>query len=231
MPSRDWFLVPFPLKQLFPPHPLGILPVVDLQPGCDWQVGINFSLCHYTFEIALADKMEQLLTYALNVITVQQPFTVRWDQATQPMLTVCQGQVTQVLAIAEQQIKGVVARLTSAKQQVCELRSARLIQANDFPIEHGILGTTLQRKSKIQSWEGLELISVAGDQLAMAVFDVCQGAKAVPLDLKEPVRMGKGPWRTANWHGLKIRQHLSNMIRVQGVLPLRRFRLVLPATE
>jgi len=81
MPSCHGFLVPFPLKQLFSPHPLGILPVADLQPGCAWQVRINFSLCNYTFEIALADKMEQLLTHALNVIAVQQPFTVRWDQA------------------------------------------------------------------------------------------------------------------------------------------------------
>jgi len=116
MPSRHGFLVPFPLKELFSPQPLGIIEVANLQPGRTWQVGIKFSLCHYTFEIALADKMEQLLTHALNVITVQKPFTVRWDQATQPMLTVCQGQVTQVLAIAEQQIKRVVARLTSAKQ-------------------------------------------------------------------------------------------------------------------
>ena len=105
MPSRHGFLVPFPLKQLFSPHPLGILPVADLQPGCAWQVRINFSLCNYTFEIALADKMEQLLTHALNVIAVQQPFTVRWDQAVQPMLTVGERQVTQVLAITEQQIK------------------------------------------------------------------------------------------------------------------------------
>jgi len=114
MPSCHWFLVPFPLKELFSPNPLGILPVADLQPGCAWQVGINFSLCHYTFEIALPDKIEQLLTHALNVVTVQQPFTVCWDQATQPVLTICQGQVTQVLAVREQEIKRVVARLTSA---------------------------------------------------------------------------------------------------------------------
>jgi hypothetical protein len=50
----------------------------------------------------------------------------------------------------------------------------------------------------------------------MAIFEVCQGAKAVPLDLKEPVRMGKGPWRTANCHGLKIRQHLSNINERDG---------------
>ena len=81
MPSRHGFLVPFSLKQLFSPQPLGILPVADLQPGRTGQVGIKFSLCNYTFEIALADKMEQLLTHALNVITVQQTFTVRWDQA------------------------------------------------------------------------------------------------------------------------------------------------------
>jgi hypothetical protein len=48
------------------------------------------------------------------VVTVQQPFTVCWDQATQPVLTICQGQVTQVLAVREQEIKRVVARLTSA---------------------------------------------------------------------------------------------------------------------
>jgi hypothetical protein len=42
-------------------------------------------------EAALADKMEQLFTHALNVITAQQPFTVRWDQAMKPMLKVCQG--------------------------------------------------------------------------------------------------------------------------------------------
>jgi hypothetical protein len=51
----------------------------------------------------------------------------------------------------QQQNKAVRARLTSAKEQVCELRSARLIQANDFSIEHGISGAALQRKSKIQS--------------------------------------------------------------------------------
>jgi hypothetical protein len=53
-----------------------------------WQIGIKCSICDYTFEIALADKVEQVLTHALNVIRVQQPFTVRWDQIMQPMLTV-----------------------------------------------------------------------------------------------------------------------------------------------
>src|SRR6516165_2587063 len=109
MPSCHWFLVPFPLKELFSPNPLGILPVADLQPGCAWQVGINFSLCHYTFEIALPDKIEQLLTHALNVITVQQTFTVRWDQATQLILPIRQRQTAQVLAVAIEKIKRVVA--------------------------------------------------------------------------------------------------------------------------
>jgi hypothetical protein len=119
----------------------------------------------------------------------------------------------QVLAVREQQIKGVVARLTSAKQQVSELRSARLIQANDFPIEHGIQDAALQGKSKVRVGKGFELVPVAGYQSAMAILEVCQTAKGVPLNLKEPVRMGKRPWRTANWHGLKLRQHLSNIIR------------------
>ena len=79
MPSRHGFLVPFPLKELFSPQPLGILSVADLQPGRTWQVGIQFSLCNYTFEVAL-DKMEQLFTHALNVVTVQQPFTLAGEQ-------------------------------------------------------------------------------------------------------------------------------------------------------
>jgi hypothetical protein len=80
MPSRHGFLVPFPLKQVFSPHPLGIVPVADLQPRCTWQVGVEFVLCNYTFEVSLADKMEQLLTHALNVIAVQQPFTFASDK-------------------------------------------------------------------------------------------------------------------------------------------------------
>jgi hypothetical protein len=117
MPSRHRFFVPFPLKQFFSTHPLGILPVADLQPRCAWQVGIKFSLRNYTFEITLTDKMEQFLTHALNVITVQPPFTVSWDQAMQPMLALCQGQLAQVFAVREEQIEGVVvARLPSAKE-------------------------------------------------------------------------------------------------------------------
>jgi len=56
--------VPFPLKQFFSSYPLGLVLVADLQPGCAWLVGIKLSLRNYTFEIALADKMEQLLTHA-----------------------------------------------------------------------------------------------------------------------------------------------------------------------
>jgi len=84
MPSQG-FLVPFPLKQLFSRHPLGILPVADLQPGCTWQVGIKFSLCNYTFEIRAGRQdgtaLHDLFTHALNVVTVQQPFTLAWEQA------------------------------------------------------------------------------------------------------------------------------------------------------
>jgi len=42
MPSRHGFLVPFPLKELFPPRPLGILlvaelpvPLAEIQPAMD----------------------------------------------------------------------------------------------------------------------------------------------------------------------------------------------------
>jgi hypothetical protein len=103
-------------KQLFPSQPLGILPVADLQPGCAWQIGIKFPLRNYTFEVAVADKMEQFFTHALNLISVQQAFTAAWDHAMQLILPIRERQMAQVFAITEQQIKGVVARLTSAKQ-------------------------------------------------------------------------------------------------------------------
>jgi len=174
---------------------LGIAPVANFQPGYTSieEIGIKFALRHDAFEVSLADKMEQLLTHALNVIAVQQPFTVAWDQATQPMLSISKRQVAQVLAVREQQIKGAVARVTSAKEQVFELRIARLVQANDLSIQNGILGVALLRKSKIESREGLELVPVAGDQPALFILEVCQGAKTIPLDLIDPVRMGKGP--------------------------------------
>ena len=93
--------------------------------------------------------MEQLFPHALNVIAVQQPLTVAWDQATQLLLPISEGQVAQVLAIRQQQIKGVVARLTSVKEQVLELRIASIVQANDLSIQNGILGVAFQRNSKI----------------------------------------------------------------------------------
>jgi hypothetical protein len=39
---------------------------------CARQLGIKFSLCNQTLEIALADKMKQLFTRTLNVIAEQQ---------------------------------------------------------------------------------------------------------------------------------------------------------------
>jgi hypothetical protein len=58
-----------------------------------------------------------------------------------------------------------------------ELRIACLVKANDLAIQNGILDVALQRRSKIQRRAGLKLIPVAGDQPAMAIFEVCQGAK------------------------------------------------------
>jgi len=66
----------------------------------------------------------------------------------QLMLPIRNRQIVQVVTITEEQTKGVVARLTSAKQRVGELRCARLIQADDFSVERCVLGTALQRKSK-----------------------------------------------------------------------------------
>jgi len=52
--------------------------------------------------------MEQLLTHTLNVITVQQPFTLAWNQAMQRMLPIRERQIAQVFTITEKQIEGVV---------------------------------------------------------------------------------------------------------------------------
>ena len=55
----------------FPAQTVLLAPPIGNNSGCESSTrmrlagGIKFSLCNYTFEIALADEIEQLFTHAL----------------------------------------------------------------------------------------------------------------------------------------------------------------------
>jgi hypothetical protein len=71
-------------------------------------------------------------------------------------------QEPQVFTIAVQQIECVKARIASMEQKTSELRHAAVIKANDLPIQNRSFGTTLRGQGDVQSWEGPELVPIAG---------------------------------------------------------------------
>jgi hypothetical protein len=65
------------LEQLFPPGPLRVFPVPNLQPtGVSLHIRIVLSLGNNAFEIVATGQPEQRFTIVLDVIAVEQPITV-----------------------------------------------------------------------------------------------------------------------------------------------------------
>jgi hypothetical protein len=66
-----------------------------------------FALGHNAFQIVSTGKPEQSLPVLIDVIAVQQSFTMLGHDGTQPKLTANQGQVPQVLPVTPEQIENV----------------------------------------------------------------------------------------------------------------------------
>ena len=57
-----------------------------------------------------------------------------------------------------------------------------------------------------QCRERFELVGIAGDQATLAFVDVRQRPESIPLDLVQPLWMGKRLTGTAKGHGLELRE-------------------------
>jgi hypothetical protein len=98
-----------------------------------------------------------------------------------------------VPAVSPEQIERIEPWFATLEQQVFELGLATAVESNDFAIEHRRPGTEFSRQAFCQRWERFELVTVPGDQSAFALIDVCQRPEPVPLDLEQPLWMGKCP--------------------------------------
>ena len=72
----------------------------------------------------------------LDVIAIEEPITVVANDRSQSPLPVNQWHVSQVLALAPQEVERNEAGVATVKQQVAELRLAISIEAHDLAIQN-----------------------------------------------------------------------------------------------
>ena len=76
------------------------------------------------------------------------------------------------------------------EQEIVELGLPFVVETNDLAVEDdGVL--QFSGEGYAECPEGLELVSIPGDELAAPVLDVSQRRVAVELDLEQPVLMGE----------------------------------------
>jgi len=66
-----------------------------------------------------------------------------------------------------------------------ELAYALVVETDDFTIQDGTLHGKFRERSSQQ--DKFELIQIAGNQFALAVLDVCDGAEAVVFQFEDVV--------------------------------------------
>lgn len=140
------------LKQFLASDPLGVVLIANLEPACVIrQVWIGLALCHDAFEIVLACQPEQFLAISVEVIAIEETFTLLGRDRMKPELAVYQRQIPKVFAILEsasfllivrpsvlvpQDVEGIKHRLGMPEQEITELRLAISFEADDLAIEN-----------------------------------------------------------------------------------------------
>ena len=103
-----------------------------------------------------------------------------------------QRQRPQVPAIELHAVEGVKVRLCPTVQELIEDCPAIGPPADDLAIQDDIAGPHLATEPGAQPSEAFESIAVAGDELALAIFDIGQRPEAVVFDLEDSLRVIEG---------------------------------------
>jgi hypothetical protein len=93
-------------------------------------------LRHDAFEVMLAGHAVKTFAVVFQMIAIEQPLTVVHDGRTKASFTFAQWGISQIVAVAPNQIKGNESRFASSEQQVTKLRLAVLVEANNLAIEN-----------------------------------------------------------------------------------------------
>jgi hypothetical protein len=164
---------------------LRILRVLDLLPPYSVVfVNSSFALRNYAFQIPRADFLEEFYALAFDVLGVNDRVTpAALDELMQATFPFDQRQAAQVVAVQPQQVEGIEDGLALAGHQFVELAEAVAIEADDFAVPDSVLGGQFIERL-LQAIEGLEVIQIAGDQLAFAGLDVGDRAEAVVFEFE-----------------------------------------------
>ena len=89
------------------------------------------------------------------------------------------GQVPEIHTIHIEQIERVEIGLPAVEHEVVELGAALVVEADNLTVEDAVLDLQVSPNRLGQLLEPLVRVSLPGDQFAVAVLDVGQGAEAV----------------------------------------------------
>ena len=95
----------------------------------------------------------------------------------------------QIPAVQPQKIERVIARLAAAGHELVEVRAAVGVQYHTLTIQNGALSFQTAQGLLEQRIKLMEFLSLARHQLRLVAVDVQHAAKAVVLQLVDPVGM------------------------------------------
>src|SRR3954469_15479629 len=166
--------------------------IQHLLPVRAWAIGRMLRLRHHAFQIALFHQLEQFLSVLFDVIRRKQVSSSVRQHAREQFLPLDQWQMPLVFSVQKQDVEGKVADVALAVQQIRERNRSSLVEADDLAVKDGVAGVHRVSDLRAQTIEPLEGAQLSRDQATLLLNDVREPAKAVILQLKDPVAMVKG---------------------------------------
>jgi hypothetical protein len=161
----------------------------------------------------LANFLEESYALAFDVLRVDDVRTVAFlNQFMQPMLAFDEWQTPQIFTVEPQQVESIEDGFATPGHQFIESTDALCIEADDFAVDNSVLYQHLPERF-LQGRERLELIQVAGDQLAFTGLDVGDRAEAVVLQLEQILWIVERPRDAGKAHGLDAGKHYPSRCR------------------
>jgi hypothetical protein len=189
------------IEKTLSPLGLGIRSVLDLHPSGGG--GIVEAIGEFgddTLKIPLTGGVEEIHSPFRDVIYVQQ---WRRGEIPQEALTFQEGHAPEIPTIEPQQIKGAKGRDRLPAHQPPKLRFAIRPQAGDFAIEDRCTWND-SANCRAEIREPLERVSVPGNELAPASFDIGHRSPPVILQFENPIGMIERRMEPRQGHRFKV---------------------------
>jgi hypothetical protein len=145
--------------------------------------------------MSLANFLEESYALAFDVLRVDDARTVAFlNQFIQPMLAIDEWQAPQIFTVEPQQVEKHGRWFATPRHEFIESTDALCIEADDFAVDNSVLYQHLPERF-LQGREPLELIQVAGDNLALGGADVGERREAC-VSIRRRSRGRRMAWRS-----------------------------------